>query len=122
MKAKIPKDQYGEVQWNFGTLFSMVQNIEANVKSLVDNHSEYVASAARDYATKQELLAVQEIANNTRSQIMEELTPIKKHVETSSKLISNSTVLGKFISRSLHTALTSFITLLVAYYFTNYFS
>lgn len=122
MKAKIPKDQYGEVQWNFGSLFSMVQNIEANVKSLVDNHSVYVASVARDYATKQELLAVQEIANNTRSQIMEELTPIKKHVETSSKLISNSTVLGKFISHALQTALTSFITLLVAYYFTNYFS
>lgn len=122
MKAKIPKDQYGEVQWNFGTLFSMVQNIETNVKSLVDNHSVYVASVARDYATKQELLAVQEIATTTRNQIKEELQPIKAHVEMSSKILGNSTKLGKFVSRTLQTALTSFVTLVVAYYFSHYFS
>lgn len=122
MKAKIPKDQYGEVQWNFGTLFSMVQNIEADVKSLVQNHSVYVASVARDYATKQELLAVQEIATTTRNQIKEELQPIKAHVEMSSKILGNSTKLGKFVSRTLQTALTSFVTLVVAYYFSRYFT
>lgn len=122
MKAKIPKDQYGEVQWNFGTLFSMVQNIEADVKSLVQNHSVYVASVARDYATKQELLAVQEIATTTRNQIKEELQPIKAYVEMSSKILGNSTKLGKFVSRTLQTALTSFVTLVVAYYFSRYFT
>lgn len=122
MKAKIPKDQYGEVQWNFGTLFSMVQNIETNVKSLVDNHSVYVASVARDYATKQELLAVQTIATTTRALIQEELGPIKTHVERSSKVLGNGTKLGKFISRSIQTAFTCFITLVVAYYFSHYFS
>lgn len=122
MKAKIPKDQYGEVQWNFGTLFSMVQNIETNVKSLVDNHSVYVASVARDYATKQELLVVQTIATTTRSMIQEELGPIKTHVEKSNRILGNGTKLGKFFSRTLQTAFTCFITLIVAYYFSRYFS
>jgi uncharacterized protein YicC (UPF0701 family) len=122
MKAKIPKDQYGEVQWNFGTLFTMVQNIEKNVTSLVNNHSTYVASVARDYATKQELLAVQTIATTTRALIQDELGPIKTHVERSNKILGNGTKLGKFVSRTLQTALTSFITLVVAYYFSHYFS
>jgi predicted metalloendopeptidase len=122
MKAKIPNDQYGEVQWNFGSLFSMVQNIEANVKSLVDNHSVYVASVARDYATKQELIAVHNLATTTRSLIQNELEPIKQHVEKSEKVMSSGSKVSKFLIRTVQTAFTSLITLVVAYYFTHYFS
>jgi uncharacterized protein YicC (UPF0701 family) len=122
MAAKLPKDQYGDVQWNMGTLFTMVQNIEQNVNSLVVNHREYVASVARDYATKQELIAVHNLATTTRSLIQNELEPIKQHVEKSKKVMSSGSKVSKFLIRTVHTAFTSLITLVVAYYFTHYFS
>lgn len=122
MPAKLPKDHYGDVQWNMGTLFTMVQNIEQNVNSLVVNHREYVASVARDYATKQELIAVHNLATTTRSLIQNELEPIKQHVEKSKKVMSSGSKVSKFLIRTVHTAFTSLITLVVAYYFTHYFS
>lgn len=122
MPAKLPKDHYGDVQWNMGTLFTMVQNIEQNVNSLVVNHREYVASVARDYATKQELIAVHNLATTTRSLIQNELEPIKQHVEKSEKVMSSGSKVSKFLIRTVHTAFTSLITLVVAYYFTHYFS
>lgn len=122
MPAKLPKDHYGDVQWNMGTLFTMVQNIEQNVNSLVVNHREYVASVARDYATKQELIAVHNLATTTRSLIQNELEPIKQHVEKSEKVMSSGSKVSKFLIRTVQTAFTSLITLVVAYYFTHYFS
>lgn len=122
MPAKLPKDQYGDVQWNMGTLFTMVQNIEENVEKIMQVQSDHTKMVGRVYATKVEVQGVRKIADDTRTKLHQELDPIRQQFEKTQKLLGTGSKVSRLAARAFQTVLTSTLTLLVAYYFNKYFS
>lgn len=122
MAAKLPKDQYGDVQWNMGTLFTMVQNIEENVEKIMKAQSDHTKMVSRVYATKVEVQGVRQIADDTRTKLHLELDPIIQQFERTQKLLGTGSKVSRLAARAAQTILTSTLTLLVAYYFNKYFS
>lgn len=122
MSAKRPKDDYGDVQWNMGTLFTMVSNIEENVGKIMQAQKEYSQQVERDYATKLELEGLKRISEETRKTLRTEIDPIKEQFERTQRLLGAGTRVSKWFTIATQTILTSTLTLLVAYYFNKYFS
>lgn len=122
MTSKPPKDDYGQVQWNMGALFQMVENIRDTVNTMASERAQEKEALARDYATKFELASVIQISTATRELLSKELTPIQEHVKKASTVLGIGSRMSRMVTGIGNIIFTSTITLLVAYYFNKYFS
>lgn len=111
--------EYGDIQRDFGTLFQVVKDVQETLKRIESSEKAFMRETKVTYATKRELIIVHDIALDTKNTIDKELPAIKEELRRASSIFGIGSKIGKFFVFVTQVALTSFVTLIVAYYWAH---
>lgn len=114
--------EYGDIQRDFGTLFQVVKDTQKTLESVETTQRVLLMDLTEKYATKAEVNQLRETITNHKTHTDAEITVIKNELSLASSIFGIGSKVGKFFVFIMQVALTSFVSLIVGYYFANIIS